>query len=301
MENDRNLSNRKAPNRMENITQIILDRFSCRTYNEKPLSTENRSLLELYVQNLNLGPFGSKAKFYLVAATEVDNSSLQELGTYGFIQGATAYVIGTISPEGKNLEDYGFLMEKIILYATSLGLGTCWLGGSFTRSTFSQKIKAELGEIIPAVTPIGNYIDLKQAREGLLRKRINADQRLSWDKLFFIDTFGSPLTKQQAGKWETALEMVRRGPSASNKQPWRIVQKDGNFHFYLQRTKGYREGIIIRFLGVQDIQRLDSGIAMCHFELTAREQNLPGQWIDLDPKIEMPDDLTEYVVSWIAK
>ena len=28
-----------------------------------------------------------------------------------------------------------------------------------------------------------------------------------------------------------------------------------------------------------DLQRVDIGVAMCHFELTAREQGLAGEWV----------------------
>ncbi len=94
------------------------------------------------------------------------------------------------------------------------------------------------------------------------------------------------------------LEMVRLGPSASNKQPWRIVKHDRFWRFYLRRTPGYREDLIKRILDLCDLQRLDMGIAMCHFELTARELGLEGEWVvetDLDTN---PDELTEYMVSW---
>jgi len=60
--------------------------------------------------------------------------------------------------------------------------------------------------------------------------------------------------------------MVRIAPSASNKQPWRIVKIEGAWHFFLERTKGYGDGIIFKLLKLADIQRLDMGIAMCHFE-----------------------------------
>jgi hypothetical protein len=42
------------------------------------------------------------------------------------------------------------------------------------------------------------------------------------------------------------------------------------------------------------------GIAMCHFELTARALGLNGRWIIKDPLIETPEN-TEYTVSWIAE
>ena len=92
--------------------------------------------------------------------------------------------------------------------------------------------------------------------------------------------------------------MVRIGPSASNKQPWRIVRQDQFWRFYLQRTPGYREDPIKRILDLCDLQRLDMGIAMCHFELSARELGLMGKWLIEEDINKSPDALTEYVVSW---
>ena len=40
---------------------------------------------------------------------------------------------------------------NIIYGAAALGLGTCWLGGSFTRSSFARKIGANKQALIPAV------------------------------------------------------------------------------------------------------------------------------------------------------
>jgi nitroreductase len=190
-------------------------------------------------------------------------------------------------------------MEQIILYATSIGLGTCWLGGSFTRSSFAKKIKADDAALIPAVTAIGEMIDEAQARNGFLRRQVRGDQRLTWEELFFDQDFITPLSIAAAGDYALPLEMLRLGPSASNKQPWRVLRNGNAWHFYLQRTKGYSAGSLNRFLRIADIQRLDMGIAMCHFELTARELGLPGGWQVSEPPISLPDTLTEYTVSWI--
>ena len=46
-------------------------------------------------------------------------------------------------------------MEKAILYATGLGLGSCWLGGTFRRSRFAERISARSDEIVPAVASLG--------------------------------------------------------------------------------------------------------------------------------------------------
>ncbi len=280
------------------ITDLIRQRFSCRSYLEQPISAEKRQQLKDFIGALPNGPSGSHPSFFLVAADREDSHALKDLGTYGFIRGATGFIIGTLAAGEKNLEDYGYQMEQIILAATRLGLGTCWLGGSFTRSSFARKINAADDALIPAVTSIGEIANVTEARNGLLRRQINADQRLPWEQLFFDQTFSAPLTRQAAGDYAIPLEMLRLGPSASNKQPWRVLKYGSNWHFFLQRSKGYRESSLTRFLGVADIQRLDLGIAMCHFELTARELGLPGKWFSAEPVIPKADELTEYTVSW---
>jgi hypothetical protein len=93
--------------------------------------------------------------------------------------------------------------------------------------------------------------------------------------------------------------MVRLGPSASNRQPWRVVKEGMTWHFYIHRTRGYRFGLAGKLLKLEDLQRLDIGIAMCHFELAARELRQDGQWVVRAPDIAAPDSLTEYAVSWV--
>ena len=95
---------------------------------------------------------------------------------------------------------------------------------------------------------------------------------------------------------------MRLAPSASNHQPWRVVEDGDCFHFYLQRTQGYGRGSPAFVLfGVADLQRVDIGIAMCHFELAARELGLEGQWEAHDPALQKPDDTMEYVVTWVGE
>jgi len=191
-------------------------------------------------------------------------------------------------------------MEKIILCATDIGLGTCWLGGTFTKSGFAQKISAAEGELVPAVTSVG-YIAQRGGLEDGMRRFVGADHRLPRENLFFREKFGSPLSPDEAGVYSVPLEMVRLGPSASNKQPWRIVKEGRLWHFYLRRTKGYGNSFTFRLLGLADLQRVDMGIAMSHFELTAGELGLKGTWAVREPDIEKPDSATEYTASWMAE
>lgn len=194
--------------------------------------------------------------------------------------------------------EFGYIFEKMILFLTEINIGTCWLGGTFTRDSFEKEIILTDNEIIPAITPIGYFNSKRRLLESTLRFAVKADNKKQWSELFYYSNFDTQLTEEEAGEFATPIEMVRLGPSASNKQPWRIVlSKDKRFcHFYLAHTPKYGGNK----LGY-DMQRIDIGIAMCHFELTCKELNICGHWTIKDLNISLPDEHTEYIVSWEAK
>lgn len=280
------------------ITEIIKRRYSCRTYSPTPIEPNKRRQLEDFLSKCQNGPLGTRARFKLVAATEQDRRALRGLGTYGLIKGPTAFVLGAVGEGAKREEDFGYLMEQIILFATDLDLGTCWLGGTFTKSSFAVQMALRDGELMPSVVSLGNIADQQAPLDRLVRQRSRGDHRLSWQQLFFDGQFGVPITREAAGAYAVPLEMVRLGPSASNKQPWRLLRDDGAWHFYLCRTPGYLRGVT-RYFVLADLQRVDMGIAMSHFELSAEQLGLEGRWQIDQPPIQIPDEHTEYVVSWI--
>ena len=282
----------------KSLSTIVRQRFSCRAYSDIPIEPRQQKGMKDFLNTLHTGPLGTHARFQLLAATDQDRSSLKGLGTYGFVKNPTGFLAGAVEQGSKNLEDYGYLLERAVLVATDLGLGTCWLGGSFTKSSFAKKISAADNEILPAVTAIGNIASSPDFR-GQIRMRAGAEHRLPKEQLFFENKFGQALDEEEIGVFTDVLEIVRWAPSASNKQPWRIVRQNGAWHFYLQRTKGYGKGtMIFNVLRLADLQRVDMGIAMCHFDLAVQEINLYGRWKATEPAIVKPE-AAEYIVSWI--
>lgn len=281
------------------ILEIIRQRYSCRTYRADPLEENKRQLLSDAAGSAVMGPLGTECRFKLVAASEGDPEALKSLGTYGFIKGATGYIVGAVNEGANNLEDFGYLLETIVLYATDLGLGTCWLGGTFTKSSFAKKISARKNELVPGVISVGYIAKNPRRIESFLKGKKNTDRRLPWDELFYENRFHQPLSPENSDHYRSALKMVRLAPSASNRQPWRVVKGKNSWHFFLRRTPGYRESPLVRWTTVADLQRIDMGIAMSHFELSAREIGLDGRWRIDDPKLKLPDDHTEYTVSWV--
>ncbi|MEE4274547.1 MAG: nitroreductase family protein [Thermoleophilia bacterium] len=312
-----------APHLPEPAGELIARRYSCRTYQERPIEERDRHRLTAFMESRRFGPLGSEARFGLIAAEPDDRRALRRLGTYGFIKGATGFVVGAVRHGPKDLEDYGYLLEEVILYATALGLGTCWLGGTFTRSTFVRRFGGlQRDETMPAVVATGYPADDGAER---IRQREEGDRRMPAAELFFDGRWGEPLELEkaaagdQAEPYPRALEAVRMGPSATNKQPWRVVRGGGgvagggrdaagvagrldtagrDWHFYLRRTKGYGKGsLAFKALRIADLQRVDMGIAMCHFELVAREAGLDGRWVVDDPGLDLPDGV-EYTATW---
>jgi hypothetical protein len=283
------------------ITEVITQRTSIRTYAKSPIEPGKEAVLKEFIASHQAGPFRTNMRFQLITAHQDDIDALKGLGTYGVIQNPSGFIVGAIEPGSKNLEDFGYVMEHIILLATDLGLGTCWLGGSFRQSNFAKAIAASEHESLPAVISIGNIAVKPSLRDTFFRFVVKPHKRLPWEQLFCSENFTKPLSQAMAVAYAAPLEMVRLAPSASNKQLWRIVKapNHNNFHFYLQRTKGYNRSQS-KFFKMADLQRADLGIAMCHFELSAKELGLQGQWALADPGLPALPELTEYTVSWIG-
>lgn len=134
--------------------------------------------------------------------------------------------------------------EALILEATALGVGTCWVM-SYKRSGVSE-IPLEPGEKILAVTPLG--IPAEETAEGAKRKKLS--------EICAGDPTRWPL-------WAyNAAECVRRAPSAMNRQPWRLG--------YAGRTLMLSRG----GMGTA----LDFGIAMLHLSLGMGKMEHTLRW-----------------------
>jgi hypothetical protein len=55
----------------------------------------------------------------------------------------------------------------------------------------------------------------------------------------------------------------------------------------------------LKMKGYNTFVNIDIGIAICHFDLTAKELELGGEWKVLEPNLQSPKNL-KYVISWIG-
>ena len=118
----------------------------------------------------------------------------------------------------------------------------------------------------------------------MVRWSAKPERRKSPAELFFqAGRSGDLEPLGEAGAWAGVLEAVRLGPSASNKQPWRLVvdRRGGDFlHLVLDEDVGYNN-----MLGDVKLQELDMGIAMRHVEVAAEHYGVSGAWrrLEADP------------------
>ncbi len=184
-------------------------------------------------------------------------------------------------------------MEKFILFATSYNLGTCWIGGTLKRSQFAAVMNATENELVPAVTPIGFPSDKRNVIDILFKIGASSKKRNQWHELFFQEN-GEPIFSKDVCKFANSLEMIRLAPSASNKQPWRIVKDkiENIFHFFIFRKHKFNP-----LLHFPDFSRIDLGIAVCHFDLTIQESGFIGKWKTENPEFRYPSNF-EYLISW---
>jgi nitroreductase len=264
-----------------------------RTYRPEKLSEEIKNQLRKYATGIK-GPFVPNVRLELIDSFEILEKTGGKIGTYGVIKGAQDYVAAIVESGEKDLEQLGYVLEKFILYAASIELGTCWMGGTFKKSEFSKLVALKEDEILPIVTPVGHPGDRKSVIESFMRFAAGSNQRKPWKELFFNESFSMPLEEKGSEEYLEALEAVRLAPSASNKQPWRILKKGKAYHFYLKPNKGYGEG-----LGF-NIQRIDMGIAMCHFEMLLRELGIKGGWKVENPQVDTTGiENVVYTVTWM--
>ena len=268
------------------ILEAIQKRRSIRTFDGNPLKEEDAQKILNYANSVT-NPYNIPVEWRLLdAKNEGLNSPV--------IVGTDTYIAGKMSRVPHAEEAFGYAFEKIVLFAEALGVGTTWIAGTMNRDAFERAMKIIGDEVMPCVSPLGYPSKKMSLRETMMRKGIRADSRIKFGELFFDKSFENSLTAENAGKLKNALEAVRLAPSAVNKQPWRIIVCEDMVHFYEMHSKGYVAA------NGWDMQKIDMGIALCHFDLIAKESGMSVSFEIADPGIQMPEGLS-YIASYRVK
>ncbi len=260
------------------LVSVIAKRASVRNYTTSENENELLEKIEKFIAEINRtkGPFGNNITINLVKKNE--DSQKMKLGTYGVIKGAQNFLVVTVNKAPNIMLDLGYLFEQVILYATSIGLATVWMAGTFSRNHFSKAINLTEGVMMPIVAPIG----IETSTKSLISKHIiksKSHVRNDFSTMFFEENQNKPLVNEQDSEFIQALENIRLAPSALNKQPWRVIKENNKFHFYKTRSS--------------ELVDIDLGIALCHFDLSMQVQGFNGSIAKEENSL-----MTNYVATW---
>ncbi len=166
--------------------------------------------------------------------------------SYGLFSGVGSLLVLAGKNNDENLlERIGYYGERLVLEATKLGLGTCWVGGTFDKDRLGQALPPE--EKLVAVIPIGPVKEKRSLSEGFIRGLMHRKSKQPQD-LYTAD--GTPPAWFLQG-----VEAALKAPSAINRQPVRFTWKD--------------EVVTAGVDGEPEHQLIDLGIAKLHFEIGA--------------------------------
>ena len=267
------------------LLDVIKARRSVRTFDGNGLTAEEIAALQEFADRTE-NPYGQSAVFQVFSAKEHGLSS-------PVIAGTDLYLTGKIQKQPHAEESFGYIMEEVVLFAQANGIGTTWIAGTINRGSFEKACGLGAGEVMPCVSPLGHPAKKMSIKESLMRKGVKADSRLPFEQLFFEGSFDRPLSKAAAGDLADALEAVRWAPSAVNKQPWRLVVCEDRVYFFEKKDKGYDNGD-------WDLQKVDLGIALCHFLRMTKAAGLSPACVIEDPGIACPPS-TCYVATVVLK
>ena len=252
-----------------NLYEAICVRKSVRSYTGEALSPQLLDKVKAHYRELT-GLFGG-------IETEIsvlDNRRGQQRMLSLFSVKAPYYLVFYSEEAPRYLMNMGYLMEQMVLYMCSLGIGTCFIG--------SNKIKKELQE--KDGRKMVGIVAFGKSKGSHVRKQAEA-KRLSIDQLCIF--------KEVPRQWmRQLLESARLAPSAMNDQPWRFVVYDNRIHIFSKKHKAEQ---------LRKWDEVNFGIMFANLMTAAEEMWLDVDLIRLEDISQKNFPNSQYVLSAILK
>ena len=237
------------------IIEAIETRISCRAFTKDAIEQETYDALTTEVEALN----AESGLHFQLYGPRADGTAI-DMQRKMFASNPPAYA-ALVAQEGPIPEEMlGYFGEKLVLKATQLGLGTCWVASTYDRST--TRVELAPGEKLHDVVPIGYAPEkmplVQRTIRGRIRGRSKPNEQL----------YRGPQPLSQTAEWiQAAIQAVQLAPSAICEQPVVFVQDapDGPIRATLPqiRTK---------------MEYTDLGIAKLHFQIAAKVCGILGSW-----------------------
>ena len=193
-----------------------------RSFTEEPIAADFVKKLKAEITMTNTHQQG--IKFQLITDDPDPFKGFSK--SYGIFENPRNYmaaVVDTATPDV--LERAGYFAEKFTIKAVELGLGTCFVGGTYNDKTVKAQLRA--GEKVLFLVLLGFG---KEKSRFLAKVMMNMVHRKQMDaKSFFEPQSEYDRAVEECGNLREGLEAVACAPSALNKRPVRIflTDKDG--------------------------------------------------------------------------
>ena len=176
------------------------------------------------------------------------------------IKGTDVYAV-IVAKKGTPMEMEGFMGEALVLEATAMGLGTCWLGAMFYPEIINRNVNLQNDEGVHCVIALGkcDMPAFAPKRKDVVKLCGKTEDELS-----------------ALGVWQKEAVMAARlAPSAVNQQPWKI-EADKTSVSILETT-----------VLLKKYAPLDRGIAMLHAAVGAHHMGREAVWKKVDGGYQM--------------
>jgi len=213
--------------------ELMKARHSVRSYNDRQIEAETLSILNSLIEECN-DESGLNIQLCL-NERRAFNGIMARLWKFNNVSN----YIAMTGEKSTNIEEMvGYYGQKIVLKATELGLGTCWVGKSYSKGKCSCEMKN--GEKLHCVITFGYY-----DKGGVPHKTKSIEEL-------------SQVNGEMPVWFRKGMEAAQLAPTALNHQKFRILLH-GN-------TVTAKPGF-----GVST--KIDLGIVKYHFELGAGNSN----------------------------
>ena len=223
---------------MLTLKEAIDARQSRRRYNGMPLCEEHARILETCVQEIN-----AESGLYIQL---IQNSPETFSKSFCGIKG-TGSLFAVVGDEDMPylLEKVGYYGEKLVLEATRLGLGTCWVSFTYDKDKCPCVIKP--GQRLVMVIAVGEVAE-EHHHEDEFGQQISHRNSRPIDYMYTSE--GEPPAWFIEG-----MKAVAKAPSNLNAQPVK-------FFYSPSKIIAYVDGVPVN-------QNIDLGIAELHFEIAS--------------------------------
>ena len=120
------------------LLQAMKERHSVRSYDEKSIEAGTLEKLRSFIKECN-----KESGLHMQLVLDEPHAFEGFMAHYGKFSGVRNY-IALIGRKGNDLEEKcGYYGEKVVLYAQTLGLNTCWVGLTYSKVKSALQIDPE--------------------------------------------------------------------------------------------------------------------------------------------------------------